>query len=112
MHMILDTVLCRFVSFQAEYLADFYEFCKRLDLARNFQFPTLRQVLLLGLKRKENRFFVIVLVFIFNFVTRSFVPYIATIFISCYNGGVRERSATKWFCLKENGEVFDSFIGF
>ncbi|KAJ8444240.1 hypothetical protein Cgig2_028121 [Carnegiea gigantea] len=28
---------------QAEYLADFYEFCKRLDLARNFQFPTLRQ---------------------------------------------------------------------
>ncbi|KAL2925612.1 hypothetical protein RDABS01_019377 [Bienertia sinuspersici] len=28
---------------QAEYLAEFYEFCKRLDLARNFQFPTLRQ---------------------------------------------------------------------
>ncbi|KAL9262989.1 putative clathrin assembly protein [Drosera capensis] len=28
---------------QAEYLADFYDFCKRLDLARNFQFPTLRQ---------------------------------------------------------------------
>ncbi|KAL9224100.1 hypothetical protein vseg_000169 [Gypsophila vaccaria] len=28
---------------QAENLADFYEFCKRLDLARNFQFPTLRQ---------------------------------------------------------------------
>ncbi|KAH9619524.1 hypothetical protein KSS87_003576 [Heliosperma pusillum] len=28
---------------QAEHLADFYEFCKRLDLARNFQFPTLRQ---------------------------------------------------------------------
>ncbi|KAK9269125.1 hypothetical protein L1049_000894 [Liquidambar formosana] len=28
---------------QAENLADFYEFCKGLDLARNFQFPTLRQ---------------------------------------------------------------------
>ncbi|KAK9705866.1 hypothetical protein RND81_07G087800 [Saponaria officinalis] len=28
---------------QAEYLAEFYEFSKRLDLARNFQFPTLRQ---------------------------------------------------------------------
>ncbi|XP_048490560.1 putative clathrin assembly protein At5g57200 isoform X2 [Beta vulgaris subsp. vulgaris] len=28
---------------QAEYLADFYDFSKRLDLARNFQFPTLRQ---------------------------------------------------------------------
>lgn len=28
---------------QAESLADFYEFCKGLDLARNFQFPTLRQ---------------------------------------------------------------------
>ncbi|KAH9620303.1 hypothetical protein KSS87_005715 [Heliosperma pusillum] len=28
---------------QAEHLADFYEFSKRLDLARNFQFPTLRQ---------------------------------------------------------------------
>ncbi|GAB4853507.1 hypothetical protein Ancab_017698 [Ancistrocladus abbreviatus] len=28
---------------QAEYLSEFYEFCKRLDLARNFQFPTLRQ---------------------------------------------------------------------
>ncbi|KAI3963717.1 hypothetical protein MKW98_021957 [Papaver atlanticum] len=28
---------------QAEHLADFYEFCKGLDLARNFQFPTLRQ---------------------------------------------------------------------
>ncbi|XP_020228599.1 putative clathrin assembly protein At4g25940 [Cajanus cajan] len=27
---------------QAEYLADFYEYCKRLDLARNFQFPTLK----------------------------------------------------------------------
>ncbi|XP_043712432.1 putative clathrin assembly protein At5g57200 [Telopea speciosissima] len=28
---------------QAENLAYFYEFCKGLDLARNFQFPTLRQ---------------------------------------------------------------------
>ncbi|XP_020109706.1 putative clathrin assembly protein At5g57200 [Ananas comosus] len=28
---------------QAENLSDFYEFCKHLDLARNFQFPTLRQ---------------------------------------------------------------------
>eukprot|EP00261_Vitis_vinifera_P037184 XP_019078427.1 PREDICTED: putative clathrin assembly protein At5g57200 isoform X2 [Vitis vinifera] len=28
---------------QAENLADFYEFCKGLDLARHFQFPTLRQ---------------------------------------------------------------------
>ncbi|OUZ99218.1 AP180 N-terminal homology (ANTH) domain [Macleaya cordata] len=28
---------------QAEHLADFYEFCKGLELARNFQFPTLRQ---------------------------------------------------------------------
>ncbi|XP_077238494.1 putative clathrin assembly protein At5g57200 isoform X2 [Tasmannia lanceolata] len=27
---------------QAENLSDFYEFCKGLDLARNFQFPTLR----------------------------------------------------------------------
>ncbi|CAL0330331.1 unnamed protein product [Lupinus luteus] len=30
---------------QAEHLADFYEYCKGLDLARNFQFPILRQVL-------------------------------------------------------------------
>ncbi|KAB1204290.1 hypothetical protein CJ030_MR8G020407 [Morella rubra] len=28
---------------QAENLADFYDYCKGLDLARNFQFPTLRQ---------------------------------------------------------------------
>ncbi|QCE13472.1 Phosphoinositide-binding clathrin adaptor [Vigna unguiculata] len=28
---------------QAENLADFYEYCKGLELARNFQFPTLRQ---------------------------------------------------------------------
>ncbi|RZB64918.1 putative clathrin assembly protein [Glycine soja] len=28
---------------QAENLADFYEYCKGLDLTRNFQFPTLRQ---------------------------------------------------------------------
>ncbi|XP_018503758.2 putative clathrin assembly protein At5g57200 [Pyrus x bretschneideri] len=28
---------------QAEGLADFYEYCKGLDLARTFQFPTLRQ---------------------------------------------------------------------
>ncbi|KAL7246457.1 hypothetical protein ACSBR2_001537 [Camellia fascicularis] len=28
---------------QAENLADFYDFCKGLDLARNFQFPTLGQ---------------------------------------------------------------------
>ncbi|KAJ6834211.1 putative clathrin assembly protein [Iris pallida] len=28
---------------QAENLAEFYEFCKTLELARNFQFPTLRQ---------------------------------------------------------------------
>ncbi|XP_044951505.1 putative clathrin assembly protein At5g57200 isoform X2 [Hordeum vulgare subsp. vulgare] len=30
-------------SMQAENLADFYEFCKDLELARTFQFPTLRQ---------------------------------------------------------------------
>ena len=29
---------------QAENLADFYDFCKDLELARRFQFPTLRQV--------------------------------------------------------------------
>ncbi|KAG0464364.1 hypothetical protein HPP92_020000 [Vanilla planifolia] len=28
---------------QAESLSNFYDFCKHLDLARNFQFPTLRQ---------------------------------------------------------------------
>ncbi|KAK7411984.1 hypothetical protein VNO78_03429 [Psophocarpus tetragonolobus] len=28
---------------QAENLSDFYEYCKGLELARNFQFPTLRQ---------------------------------------------------------------------
>ncbi|KAI3709064.1 hypothetical protein L2E82_38798 [Cichorium intybus] len=28
---------------QAEYLAEFYDFYRHLDLARNFQFPTLRQ---------------------------------------------------------------------
>ncbi|XP_058082893.1 putative clathrin assembly protein At4g25940 [Magnolia sinica] len=27
---------------QAQNLADFYEFCKGLELTRNFQFPTLR----------------------------------------------------------------------
>ncbi|KAG2407564.1 putative clathrin assembly protein [Vigna angularis] len=30
-------------SQQADHLAEFYEYCKRLDLARNFQFPILRQ---------------------------------------------------------------------
>jgi len=30
---------------QAECLAEFYDYCKGLELARNFQFPTLRQVL-------------------------------------------------------------------
>ncbi|KAK7347764.1 hypothetical protein VNO80_22303 [Phaseolus coccineus] len=30
-------------SQQADNLAEFYEYCKRLDLARNFQFPILRQ---------------------------------------------------------------------
>jgi len=29
---------------QAENLAEFYDYCKGLDLARNFQFPMLRQV--------------------------------------------------------------------
>nr|KAJ0197776.1 hypothetical protein LSAT_V11C700364760 [Lactuca sativa] len=28
---------------QAEYLAELYDFCRHLDLARNFQFPTLKQ---------------------------------------------------------------------
>ncbi|KAJ0031472.1 hypothetical protein Pint_14016 [Pistacia integerrima] len=31
---------------QAESLADFYDYCKGLELARNFQFPMLRQVTL------------------------------------------------------------------
>lgn len=31
-------------TLQAENLADFYEYCKGLELARNFQFPILRQV--------------------------------------------------------------------
>lgn len=30
---------------QAAGLSDFYEVCKRLELARNFQFPVLREVL-------------------------------------------------------------------
>ncbi|CAA0842198.1 Putative clathrin assembly protein [Striga hermonthica] len=30
-------------SRQADHLADFYEFCRTLDLAQTFQFPTLRQ---------------------------------------------------------------------
>jgi hypothetical protein len=29
---------------QAERLSAFYDYCKRLELARTFQFPTLRQV--------------------------------------------------------------------
>jgi hypothetical protein len=29
---------------QSEQLAEFYDFCKHLELARTFQFPTLRQV--------------------------------------------------------------------
>jgi hypothetical protein len=29
---------------QSEHLAEFYDFCKHLELARTFQFPTLRQV--------------------------------------------------------------------
>ena len=33
-----------FLVIQAESLADLYDYCKGLDLARNFQFPTLRQV--------------------------------------------------------------------
>jgi hypothetical protein len=31
-------------GYQAEKLSAFYEHCKRLELARTFQFPTLRQV--------------------------------------------------------------------
>ena len=37
----------RFISFlviQIENLADFYDCCKGLDLTRNYQFPSLRQV--------------------------------------------------------------------
>lgn len=40
-----------FPFIQAENLADFYEFCKGLDLARHFQFPTLRQVPVLYLHK-------------------------------------------------------------
>lgn len=44
--------LSRLMVIQAESLAEFYEYCKGLDLARNFQFPTLRQVINLPLSRK------------------------------------------------------------
>jgi hypothetical protein len=36
-------LICQIHS-QAENLAEFYDFCKQLELARTFQFPTLRQV--------------------------------------------------------------------
>jgi hypothetical protein len=37
-------VLIYQIHSQAENLAEFYDFCKQLELARTFQFPTLRQV--------------------------------------------------------------------
>jgi hypothetical protein len=33
-----------FLMLQAGSLSDFYENCRELELARNFQFPTLREV--------------------------------------------------------------------
>lgn len=42
-----------FSMVQAANLSDFYEVCKGLELARNFQFPVLREVL-----RKVSSFFV------------------------------------------------------
>ncbi|KAK9097752.1 hypothetical protein Syun_024797 [Stephania yunnanensis] len=39
----LQQLLYRLICCQAENLADFYEYCKGLALARTFQFPTLRQ---------------------------------------------------------------------
>lgn len=33
------------IILQATSLSDFYEVCRGLDLARNFQFPVLREVL-------------------------------------------------------------------
>ncbi|KAL2338681.1 hypothetical protein Fmac_013127 [Flemingia macrophylla] len=41
--LALSNYLIQYALTLAEYLADFYEYCKRLDLARNFQFPTLKQ---------------------------------------------------------------------
>jgi hypothetical protein len=43
-----------FLVIQAENLADLYDYCKGLDLARNFQFPTLRQVPFLPQKDASN----------------------------------------------------------
>lgn len=42
--LLIESSLSFLGCLQAENLADFYEYCKGLELARNFQFPTLRQV--------------------------------------------------------------------
>lgn len=39
-----ELIFICFLVMQIENLADFYECCKGLDLTRNFQFPSLRQV--------------------------------------------------------------------
>lgn len=36
-----------YICMQAGSLSDFYEVCKGLELARNFQFPVLREVVML-----------------------------------------------------------------
>lgn len=43
-YFFIEPIHLSFVFLQAEHLAEFYEYCKGLDLARTFQFPTLRQV--------------------------------------------------------------------
>jgi len=44
-HCVFSLLLFRlFDTFQAGSLSDFYENCRGLELARNFQFPTLREV--------------------------------------------------------------------
>lgn len=55
---------------QAKHLAEFYEYCKGLDLAKSFQFPTLRQVFFSSLRKYNsldgNKWFLMKLVSAIN----------------------------------------------
>lgn len=78
---------------QARNLSDFYEVCKGLELARNFQFPVLREV-----SSYQNLFvtfeFVIAgTLFIVTDITVSLFSQASTIFSYNY-GGVYERRAS------------------
>lgn len=77
---------------QARNLSDFYEVCKGLELARNFQFPVLREVLYHNLF-VTFKFVIAGTLFIVTGITVFLFSQASTIFSYNY-GGVYERRAS------------------